>query len=142
MMKDGEMLDYVHKATEMGRYGILSVLDDAREPKLRSALEEQMTEYEKLMDASEKMLGERGKQPQELGTMAKLSSRLSARVQTMMDPTPEKVAEMMVQGNTMGMTKSLRHIHDYGRGDPRVKDLATKLLRTEEANIEQMKKFL
>lgn len=142
MMKDGEMLDYVHKATEMGRYGILTVLDDARESKLRSALEEQMTEYEKLMDASKKMLGERGKQPKELGAMAKLSSRLSARMQTMMDPTPEKVAEMMVQGNTMGMTKSLRHIHDFGQGDPRVKDLANKLLKTEEANIEQMKKFL
>ena len=142
MMKDGEMLDYVHKATEMGRYGILTVLPGAHQAQLRSALEQQMTEYEKLMDSSKKMLEERGKRPKELGAMAKLSSQVSARMQTMMDPSPEKIAEMMVQGNTMGMTKSLRHIHDFGQGDPRVKDLAGKLLKTEEANIEQMKKFL
>lgn len=142
MMKDGEMLDYVHEATEMGRYGILTVLGEARRPELRSALEQQLTEYEKLMDASATMLGERGKHPKALGAMAKLSSRISARMQTMMDPSQEKIAEMMVQGNTMGMTKSLRHLHDFRDGDPRVRDLADKLLQTEEANIEQMKTFL
>lgn len=49
---------------------------------------------------------------------------------------------MMIQGNTMGMTQSLRNLNDYPGKDERVRDLASKLLRTEEANIEQMKKFL
>ena len=53
-----------------------------------------------------------------------------------------KIAEMMIQGNTMGMTKSLKHLHDYHGKDERVRDLANKLLKTEEANIQQMKKFL
>ena len=48
----------------------------------------------------------------------------------------------MIQGNTMGMTKSLKHLHDYHGKDERVRDLANKLLKTEEANIQQMKKFL
>lgn len=142
MMRDGEMLHYVHEATEMGRYGILTVLDKAGREELHSALEQQLTEYEKLSASSADMLRKRGKQPKELGGMAKLSSRVSAAMQTMMDPSPEKVAEMMIQGNTMGMTKSLRHLHDYHGRDERVKDLAGKLLETEEANIEQMKKFL
>ena len=142
MMKDGELLDYIHKAAEMGRYGILSVLDGAREPKLRDALKQQMTEYDKMMEASAELLESHGKRPKELGTMAKLGSRVSAKMQTAMDPSGEKIAEMMIQGNTMGMTKSLRHLHDYAQGDGKVKALAEKLLKTEEANIEQMKKFL
>lgn len=142
MMKDGEMLDYIYKSTEMGRYGILTVLPGAQEENLRSALEQQLTEYGKLSQASAKLLEERGKHPKELGGMAKLSSRVSAGMQRMMDPSGEKIAEMMIQGNTMGMTKSLRHIHDYETGDSQVKHLAGKLLATEEANIEQMKKFL
>lgn len=142
MMKDGEMLDYIHKTAEMGRYGILTVLDRAGEPKLRAALEQQLTEYAEMMDASARLLEGRGKRAKELGSMAKMAARMSARMQTMMDPSPEKVAEMMIQGNTMGMTKSLRHIHDFARGDTQVQDLAEKLLKTEEANIEQMKKFL
>lgn len=142
MMKDGELLDYVHKATEMGRYGILTVKDHAGTGSLRSALEQQLTEYEKLSASAADMLRARGKRPKGLGGMAKLSSRLSAGMQTMLDPSPEKVAEMMVQGNTMGMTKSLRHLHDYHGEDGGARNLADRLLRTEEANIEQMKKFL
>ena len=142
MMKDGEMLDYIHTSTEMGRYGILTVLPGAREGELRSALEQQLTEYDKLSRASAELLEERGKRPKELGSMVKLSSRMSAGMQRMMDPSGEKIAEMMIQGNTMGMTKSLRHIHDYEKGDGQVKRLADKLLATEESNIEQMKKFL
>ena len=49
---------------------------------------------------------------------------------------------MMIQGNTMGMTKSLRQMRTYASEDGRVKDLADKLLQTEEANIQQMKGFL
>lgn len=60
----------------------------------------------------------------------------------MADPSASKIAEMMIQGNTMGMTQSLRNLNDYPGKDERVRDLASKLLRTEEANIEQMKKFL
>lgn len=142
MMKDGELLDYVHKSTEMGRYGILTVMNSAGEPELHAALEQQLEEYERLSSAAAKMLQERGKRPKGLGGMAKLSSQVSAKVQTMLDPSPEKIAEMMIQGNTMGMTKSLRHLHDYHGGDNRVRGLADKLLKTEEANIEQMKPFL
>ena len=42
----------------------------------------------------------------------------------------------------MGLTKGLRNLHDYHGKDVRVRELAHKLLATEEANIVQMKKFL
>ena len=32
---------------------------------------------------------------------------------------------MMIQGNTMGMTKSLKHLHDYHGKDGQVRDLPT-----------------
>ena len=48
----------------------------------------------------------------------------------------------MIQGSTMGVTKSLRTLRDCHPKDPKVKDLADKLLKTEQANIDQMKGFL
>ena len=53
-----------------------------------------------------------------------------------------KIAEMMIQGNTMGLTKGLRNLHSYHGKDVRVRELAHKLLATEEANIVQMKPYL
>ena len=40
------------------------------------------------------------------------------------------------------VTKSLRTLRDCRPEDPEVKDLADKLLKTEQANIEEMKTFL
>jgi uncharacterized protein (DUF305 family) len=60
----------------------------------------------------------------------------------MMDHSATKIAEMMIQGSTMGVTKSLRTIRDCQLQDERVRDLANKLLKTEQANIEEMKQFL
>ena len=58
------------------------------------------------------------------------------------DPSPSKIAEMMIQGNTMGMVKSMRSLRDYQGKDPEVKQLAEKLLQTELHNIEEMKRYV
>ena len=142
MLRDSEMLEYVHKATEMGRDGIRSVLKHTRPGEFQRALQQQLTEYEKLNKSSANMLKERSQPLSHINPMAKASSQAMSAMQTMYDHSPSKIAEMMIQGNTMGMAKSLKHLHDYTQGDERVQDLATKLLQTEEANIDQMKKFL
>lgn len=51
-MQDIEMLHHIHKSTEMGREGILSVLGSAKDTALRTALEQQLTEYEQMMGSS------------------------------------------------------------------------------------------
>ena len=88
------------------------------------------------------MLRERGQEPKGLNPMVKASSEMMSAMKTMADHSTSKIAEMMIQGNTMGMTKSLRQMRTYASEDGRVKDLADKLLQTEEANIQQMKGFL
>ena len=142
MLTDTELLNFIYQSTEMGRDGVQCVLAHAQEEPFRQALQQQMTEYEQLNDASAHMLQERGCGPEGVSPVAKASAQLMSAMKTMTDHTTSKIAEMMVQGNTMGMTKSVKHLHDYGQGDARVRDLATKLLKTEEANIEQMKAYL
>ena len=135
MLTEAELLQYIYQTTEMGRDGIQSVLPHAEDETFHQALEQQLTEYEKLYGATGKMLRERGQEP-----MVKASSEMMSAMKTMADHSTSKIAEMMIQGNTMGMTKSLKHLHDYHGKDERVRDLANKLLKTEEANIQQMKK--
>mgnify|MGYP000485997180 CR=1 FL=1 len=53
-----------------------------------------------------------------------------------------ETAEMVIQGNTMGATKSTRHLGDYAGGNREIRNLAERLLHTEEANAAQMKQFL
>ena len=53
-----------------------------------------------------------------------------------------KAVEMMVQGNTRGVIKSLKNLHRYHQNDGSVTQMAQKLLECENNNIKQMEGFL
>lgn len=141
-MNEIDLLSHVYQTAEMGQDGITSVLKRSRDPSLRKALERQKQEYRQLQASAGDLLRARGIQPDGVGAVAKLSSDLMSAVKTMMDHSSTKIAEMMIQGSTMGVTESLRTLRDCRPEDPEVKDLADKLLKTEQANIEEMKTFL
>jgi hypothetical protein len=142
MLSETQLLNHIYQTAEMGQDGIQSVLKYADEPKLLSALNAQMTEYRKLQDSAGEMLRQRQIEPKGINPMAKVGSEMMSAMKTMTDHSATKIAEMMIQGSTMGVTKSIRTIRDCELKDERVRDLADKLLETERANIEEMKKFL
>ena len=142
MLNESQLLNHIYQTAEMGCDGILSVLKYADEPKLVSALNHQLDEYQKLQNSAAALLHARGRTPRGIGAMVKMSTEAMSTMKTMVDHSATKIAEMMIQGSTMGVTKSLRTIRDCELKDERVRDLADKLLKTEEANITEMKQFL
>lgn len=142
MLSENQLLNHIYQTAEMGREGIQSVLKYAGEPKLVSALNSQMDEYEQLQNAAGALLQARGEPPKGIGPMARVSSEVMSTMKAMTDRSASNIAEMMIQGSTMGVTKSLRTIRDCDLRDNGVRRLADRLLETERANIEQMKRFL
>lgn len=142
MITENQLLNHIYQTAEMGGEGIEAVLKYADEPKLTEALNSQLSEYRKMQHSAGEMLRERGEEAKGTNPMAKVSSEMMSAMKTMADHSATKIAEMMIQGSTMGVTKSIRTIRDCTLHDERVRDLANKLLKTEEANIEEMKQFL
>ena len=142
MLSENQLLNHIYQTAEMGREGIQSVLKYAGEPKLVSALNSQMDEYEQLQNAAGALLQARGEPPKGIGPMARVSSEVMSTMKAMTDRSASNIAEMVLQGSTMGVTKSLRTIRDCDLRDNGVRRLADRLLETERANIQQMKRFL
>ena len=109
---------------------------------LKKALEEQLFEYQNLRRKAAELLNKRGEKPSNAGTIAKMSSGIMAIGKLMIDRSDSKIAEMTIQGNNLGVNKTLRHLHDYDGEDKEVKNLTEKLLATEENNVEKLKMFL
>ena len=62
---------------------------------------------------------------------------------TMADDSTSHIAKMLIQGSTMGAVQMTRRLHQLtGRADPALVELGQRLLRTEEQNIQEMKRFL
>lgn len=141
MKDDCTLLNHIRQTTEMGVNGIDSVIQYA-DGTFRQALEQQRTEYNKIHSSADQLLRKHGGRSEDVSAFAKWSSELSSGVKTMMDSSQSNIADMMIRGNTMGVTKGMQTMRECNVSDTAVTSLANKLIATEQANINQMKKFL
>ena len=142
-MKDSkDILSSLLKTTQMGQVGIRSVEKAANGEQLKKALKSQLQEYNKIEEQTYALAKERGWQLAELNPMARAMADMASRSKLMYKKNDSKIAEMMVQGNTRGVIKSLKNLHRYHQNDGQVTAMAQKLLDCENENIKQMEGFL
>ncbi len=141
MLPEMELLQYVYKTADMGCEGINAVESHAEEKMLRE-LKRQRAEYEHIRGEADALIRQRGDSPGGAGKMAKLSADMMSAGQLAMDDSRSKIAEMMIQGTTMGIVKTIRHLRDYDGQDDKPRALGQRLLDTQESNVEKMKAYL
>lgn len=141
-MKDLELLQYVHETAAMGVEGLQDISQSIHNGALMQAVQAQVAEYSAIAQNSGELLHARGEQPKDPSLLARISSEVMSTVETLADSSTSKIAELVIRGNTMGVTKGIKHLHDYEGDDRKVRALAEQLLEAEEKNIAQMKPFL
>ena len=142
-MKTGkEILTSVLKTTQMGQIGIRSMLDTSMRPGLRKALESQLHEYDSIELEAHSIATQRGWDMDDLDPAIRFMTDMMTRVKLTGRNTDSKIAGMMIQGNTRGMIKGLKNIHQFAGQDEQIHILSQKLLDCETANIRQMQGYL
>lgn len=142
-MKTGkDVLTSLLKTTQMGQVGIRSVLDTSMQPGIRKALESQLREYDTIETEAHSLASQRGWELKELDPAVRMMSDMMTRMKLVGHDTDSRIADMMIQGNTKGMIKSLKDLHRFTGNDERVLTLSQKLLDCENANIRQMQEYL
>ena len=143
MSENKQMLEYIFKGAEMGHDSITQLMRETDDSEFRNALDSQREEYHRIMEQAEELMHRHsGSTPKGIGAMQRMSSEAVTTMKTLMDNSTSKLAEMMIQGSTMGVTKMTRYIGELSGTDRDVDQLAHKLLHTEQSNIEQMKQYL
>ena len=138
-----KMLNDIHKNADMGQDTLRHVLEASCDGKFSDVIRRQMEEYEEAFRESGKMLQARhADQKKEAPAISKMMAHMNISMKSMQDMPTSRLAEMVIQGGTMGVTELSRQIHDYAGDDREVLDIARKQLKREEKNIEELKKFL
>lgn len=136
-----ELLQYIYKTADMGCEGIDAVEKHA-EQKMLTELKRERGEYERIRGEADLLIRRGGEKPAGNGMMAKWSAELMSMGQMALDDSRSRIAEMMIQGTTMGIVKTIRHLRDYEGDDPAARQLGKQLLETQENNVEKMKAYL
>jgi len=137
-----DLLSSILKTTQMGQVGIRSVLKAPLRASLRAALTSQLQEYDSIEQEAQRLASSRGWILEELDPVAKSMAGMMSRTRLSFGNVDSKTAAMMIQGNTKGIIKGIRNLHEFNHSDERVSVLSQKLLDCEKANILQMQGFL
>ena len=142
MKNSKEILSSVVKTAQMGQTGIRSVLDTSMRPSLRKALESQLREYDSIETEAHTIASQRGWELKELDPGVRMMTDMMTRMKLHGRNTDSKIADMMIQGNTRGMVKGLKNLHQFPSSDSQVQMVSQKLLDCEPATIRQMQGYL
>lgn len=139
-----ELLDSMYKNVKMGADSIINLMPKVKDESLRT---EMTSELSRLEDYSAKigdMLHEEGCTPKEENVVTKMASKVGMAMNTMVDSTPSHIAQMMMEGYTMGiadMTKDIRQYENTMASEGSLK-LARDIVSFEEDCFEKMKSYL
>ena len=87
-------------------------------------------------------MNEKNYKIKETGVLAKIPAEVTMNVTTMMDNSNTKIAEMMINGSTMGIIEITRKIRRTPCADADSSKIANDVVAFEENNIAKMKTFL
>ncbi len=138
-----KILKEIHKATKMGMDSISFVSEKLDDNKLKDNLSFQYTQYGQVMDRVNKLYENYGEIPEDKNVMNTIMGWTGVQMNTINDKTSSHIAEMMIEGTTMGIIEGRKLINqDADRASKDVKDLLCNFVTFQENNVEQLKKFL
>ena len=139
-----EFLNALYKNVKMGADSILNVMGKVSNTALREELTKEINAYEGFAKQLEEIINSNGDTPKEEGFFTKMSAKLGMAMNTMNDPSDEHIAQMVIEGATMGTTELIRLIRENENGccSEKVLSLAKNIVEFEESTIEVMKRFL
>lgn len=142
------LADHIYKDAKMGADSINDALKGIKDPiekeKIRAELTKQLEEYENFASKAEKVLTDMNVSPKEEGMMAKMGAKAGIMMNMMKDSTSSHVAEMMIEGLSMGITdttKRVRQAEEKGC-DPEVIKLGGDFISFQEKSVDIMKRYL
>jgi len=137
-----ELLNYIFQNSQMGLDTISQLLKIVKDEEFKKNLQFQVAEYGNINSAAIEKLHQNGCEAKELGKLTKISTYMLINMKTLTDKTTSHIAEMLISGSTMGIIEATKNIKEYNNAEKSILDLVDRLLKFEQNNVEQLKKFL
>ncbi len=140
--REVEFLENIYKAAQMGRDALERVNNNIGPGELRNAVENDIFDYSDICAQTEAKLVERNVKAEAIGKIPLLMANMMIELKVDSDEPDGKIAKMIIDGTTKGITECTVTLSDYGDVDPDVVNIGYKFLWIQQRNIDEMKRFL
>lgn len=142
MNGNAELLNFIYQNSQMGVDTIRQLMDIVQDAEFNKHLEAQYNEYKEIHATAKSLLNKNGYDEKGLSSLEKIRTYMMINMQTLTDKTSSHIAEMLIIGSNMGVIDAVKNLKKYTEAEKDITDLMEKLLKIEENNIQQLKKFL
>lgn len=109
---------------------------------MKEHLRSQLTAYEDFQQEARKLLNENGYDEKGIGALDRLKTYLMINMQTMTDTSASHIAKMLITGSNMGIVEATQNLKKYEHADKEAIKLMERLMKTEEKNVQELKRYL
>ncbi|MCI8547243.1 MAG: hypothetical protein HFJ44_08500 [Clostridia bacterium] len=136
------ILNEIGKATRMGLSSITFVSEKVEDETMKQDLSTQYAEYGKILDKVNTQFEKYGEIPDEEPLMDKMMSWTGVQMNTLKDSSNSHIAELMIQGNLMGIIECQKLLNHSPEMEPVIKDILNEFIMIQNNHIEKMKTYL
>ena len=136
------ILNEIGKAAKMGMDSISYISDKVGDEEMKENLTTQYSGYGKIVEKVNDQFEKYGELPDDEPLKDKMMSWMGVQMNTIMDKSNSHVAEILIQGNTMGIIECQKLINHNPRAEEQVKSVLNDFMSFQQNNIEKMKEFL
>lgn len=140
--RNTEFLNKIYKNSVTGSESISFLKEKVEDRNLLSDLQYQHMEYQNIQNRASTELSKLGEVPKEQTPFAQMGMWSGIQMNTMLDKSPDKIAEMMIQGSTMGIIDMVRTIKQFPDVPQASKQIGEDLIKLEENSMQKMKQYL
>ena len=136
------ILNELNKAAKTGMNSISYVLKEVSEENMKENLVCQYSEYGKIVDRINTQFEKFGEVPDDEPLTQKMMGWTGVKLNTLTDKSNSHIAEMMIQGGSMGVIECQKLLNHNPKADQEVKNLLNDFMTMQLNDIEKMKTFL
>jgi len=141
-MNEEKLLEEIYQNANAGIYSIDTLLPKVADSRVTEELISYQGKLGRIAQDARQMMAQKALDPAEAGVMSKMGIWTGVQMNTLQDKTPSHIADMVIRGNTIGITKMTREMNRTPDQDPRIRKLGEELINTQRRNIETLKKYL
>ena len=140
--QSSEILKSVYKNADMAYESSGDVLKCCTDKKLRNEIAAERERYRSVASQARTELVRRGSVPKPYPPYTKMMAKMGIQMKTMADNSPQKLAELMVRGTTMGIIDMQHALTRSTKAEERIKNDADALLKREQQFCDHLKQYL
>ena len=137
-----QLLQDVVRNARTGQDAVEHLMQKTEEGRMREELIREKEDYAVTRRESERALVNAGGRAEPVGPLAKAGMWAGLEMETLADRSDAHIAEIVIQGATMGVIEMTKALNSYDGADAGARDLASRFVVQQNETIDRQKVFL